>query len=96
MLAATLVSMWLVALADLVVSVAHVPPLPVLRSMTKPSSLLALSVHVRLTDVELVGLATRFVGAFGGGVTLVVAATAAIRAPALRDLGPLDQFTVKN
>jgi hypothetical protein len=32
----------------------------------------------------------------GGGVTLVVAATAAIRAPALPDLGALDQFTSKN
>lgn len=47
------------------------------------------------------GVAARLLGTvpavvLGGGVTLVVAATAAIRAPALRDLGPLDQFTSKS
>lgn len=47
------------------------------------------------------GLAARLLGTvpavvFGGGVTLLVAATAAIRAPELRDLGALDQWSTKN
>lgn len=47
------------------------------------------------------GVAARLLGTIpavvlGGGVTLLVAATAAIRAPALRDLGALDQFVAKN
>ncbi|RYZ10358.1 MAG: MFS transporter [Myxococcales bacterium] len=47
------------------------------------------------------GVAARLLGTvsavvLGGGVTIVVAATAAIRAPALRDLGALDQFTTKS
>jgi MFS family permease len=46
------------------------------------------------------GVAARLLGTvpavvFGGGVTLVVAATAAMRAPQLRDLGALDQWTTK-
>lgn len=46
------------------------------------------------------GLAARLLGSvsavvLGGGVTLVVAATAAIRAPELRKLGALDQFATK-
>jgi MFS family permease len=46
------------------------------------------------------GLAARLLGTvsavvLGGGVTLLVAATAAIRAPALRDLGALDQWSAK-
>jgi MFS family permease len=47
------------------------------------------------------GVAARLLGTvpavvFGGGVTLVVAATAAIRAPQLRNLGALDQWTAKS
>jgi MFS family permease len=47
------------------------------------------------------GVAARLLGTvpavvFGGGVTLVVAATAAIRAPDLRKLGALDQFVLKS
>jgi len=46
------------------------------------------------------GVAARLLGAvpavvLGGGVTLLVAATAAIRAPELRDLGALDQWSTK-
>src|SRR5687768_16294168 len=63
--------MWLVAFAPRLRSVAHVPPLPILRSMTKPVSLFELSLHARLTDEEFGALAVRFVGAAGGGVTLV-------------------------
>lgn len=47
------------------------------------------------------GVAARLLGTvpavvFGGGVTLVVAAVAAIRAPQLRDLGALDQWSRKS
>jgi MFS family permease len=47
------------------------------------------------------GVAARLLGTvpavvFGGGVTLVVAATAAIRAPDLRKLGAVDQFVLKS
>jgi hypothetical protein len=47
------------------------------------------------------GVAARLLGTvpavvFGGGVTLLVAATAATRAPQLRDLGALDQWTRKS
>jgi len=47
------------------------------------------------------GVAARLLGTvsavvLGGGVTLVVAATAATRARELRDLGALDQWTLKS
>src|SRR5215207_4613510 len=39
--------------------------------MRKPVSLLELSLHARLIDDEFCALATKFVGARGGGVTVV-------------------------